>query len=115
MKKEAKETPDWGIILTICISAVLLVILVTFWVRKSIENYNECIDNSPSKNWFEEDLETTFLSTAVYVLDVNDEIKGEIIVTIKVEIQDKEQYYRCLYKLKSYDTFNWHWELVRYV
>lgn len=24
-------------------------------------------------------------------------------------------YYRCLYKVRSYDSLNWHWELVRYV
>lgn len=115
MKKEAKETPEWGIILAICIGVVVLVILVTFWVKKSISNYNECIDNIPSKIWFEEELEKTFLTTDLYVLDIDDTGEGQIIVLIKIWIDNQEQYYRCLYKLKSFDSFNWHWELVRYI
>lgn len=115
MKKETKETPDWKIILTICIGVVALVILVTVWVRKSISNYNYCIDNIPSENWFEEDLEEPFLTTDLYVLDIDDMGEGQIVVSIKIWIHDQEQYYRCLYKLKSFDSLNWHWELVRYV
>ena len=115
MKKEAKETPDWRFILTICIGVVVLAILVTVWVKKSIENRNECIDNIPSKNWFEEDLEETFLTTDVYVLDIDDCEYGEVVVTIKIWVNSQVQYYRCLYKLKSFDSLNWHWELVRYV
>lgn len=115
MKKEAKETTDWGIILAICIGVVVLVILVTFWVKKSISNYNECIDNIPSETWFEEELEKTFLTTDLYVLDIDDTGEGQIIVLIKIWIDNQEQYYRCLYKLKSFDSLNWHWELVRYI
>lgn len=115
MKKEAKETPDWGIILAICIGVVVLVILVTFWVKKSISNYNECIDNIPSKIWFEEELEETFLTTDVDVLDIDDTGDGMITVLIKIGIDDQEQYYRCLYTLKSFDSLNWHWELVRWI
>ena len=115
MKKEAKETLEWGIILTIFIGVVVLAILVTVWVKKSIENYNECIDNIPSEIWFEKDLEETFLTTNVCVLDIDDPGDGMIIVLIKIGIDDQEQYYRCLYKLKSFDSLNWHWELVRYI
>lgn len=115
MKKEAKETPEWGIILAICIGVVVLAILVTVWVKKSIENRNECTDNIPSKNWFEEDLEKKFLTTDLYVLDIDDMGDGRIVVLIKIWIHDQEQYYRCLYKLKSFDSLNWHWKLVRYI
>lgn len=115
MKKEAKETPDWGIILAICIGVVVLVILVTFWVKKSISNYNECIDNIPSETWFEEELEKKFLTTDLYVLDIDDTGEGQIVVLIKIWIHDQEQYYRCLYTLKSFDSLNWHWELVRWI
>lgn len=115
MKKEAKETPDWEIILDICISAVLLAILGTFWVKKSISNYNKCIDNIPSENWFEEELEKTFLTTDVYVLDIDDCEYGAVVITIKIWVNSQVQYYRCLYKVKSHDSLNWHWELVRYV
>lgn len=115
MKTKTKETPDWGIILAICIGIVVLVILVTFWVKKSISNYNECIDNIPSAFWFEEDLEETFLTTDVYVLDIDDTGDGMIVVLIRIGIDDQEQYYRCLYTLKSFDSFNWHWKLVKYV
>lgn len=115
MKKEVKETTDWGIILAICIGVVVLVILVTFWVKKSISNYNECIDNIPSETWFEEELEKTFLTTDLYVLDIDDTGDGMITVLIKIGIHDQEQYYRCLYKLKSFDSLNWHWELVKYI
>lgn len=115
MKKEAKETPDWRFILTICIGIVVLVILVTFWVKKSISNYNECIDNIPSETWFEEELEKTFLTTDLYVLDIDDMGEGQIIVLIKIWIDNQEQYYRCLYKLKSFDSLNWHWKLVRWI
>lgn len=116
MKKEAKETPDWEIIIYICISAVLLAIFGTFWVKKSRANYNYCIDNIPSASWFEEDLEEPFLTTSVYVLDIDDEGDGFIIVQIYIEEPNGwGRYYRCLYKLKSFDSLNWHWELVRYV
>lgn len=116
MKQNAKETPDWIIILTtICITVVALVILLIFWVKKSIENYNECIDNIPSETWFEEELEKTFLTTDLYVLDIDDAGDGMIIILIKIWIHDQEQYYRCLYKLKSFDSLNWHWELVKYI
>ena len=115
MKQEAKETPDWGIILAICIGVVVLVILVTFWVKKSISNYNECIDNIPSETWFKEELEKTFLTTDLYVLDIDDMGEGQIVVSIKIWIHDQEQYYRCLYKLKSFDSFNWHWKLARWI
>lgn len=94
---------------------MVLAILVTFWIKKSIENYNECIDNIPSEIWLEEDLEETFLTTDVYVLDIDDMGDGMIVVLIKIWIHDQEQYYRCLYKLKSFDSFNWHWKLVKYV
>lgn len=115
MKTKTKETPDWGIILAIYIGVVVLVILVTFWVKKSISNYNECIDNIPSETWFEEELEETFLTTDVDVLDIDDTGDGQIIVLIKIGIDDQEQYYRCLYTLKSFDSLNWHWELVRWI
>lgn len=115
MKKKAEETPDWGIILAICIGVVVLVILVTFWVKKSISNYNECIDNIPSAFWFEEDLEETFLTTDVYVLDIDDCEYGAVVITIKILVNSQVQYYRCLYKVKSHDSLNWHWELVKYV
>lgn len=115
MKKESKETPDCRFILTICIGVVVLAILVTVWVKKSIENRNECIDNIPSENWFEEELEKKFLTTDLYVLDIDDMGEGQIIVLIKIWIDNQEQYYRCLYKLKSFDSLNWHWKLVRYI
>nr|DAW66280.1 MAG TPA: hypothetical protein [Caudoviricetes sp.] len=118
MKKEAKETPDWKIILAICISVValvILVILVTFWVKKSIENYNDCAKLVPTEHWFEEELEKTFLTTDLYVVDIDDFEYGSVVVTIKIWVNSQVQYYRCLYKLKSFDSFNWHWELVKYV
>ena len=115
MKKEAKDTPDWIIILTICIGVVVLVILVTFWVKKSITNYNKCANLVPLENWFEEDLEKTFLTTDVYVLDIDDFECGAVVVTIKIWVNSQMQYYRFLYKVKIHDSFNWHWELVRYV
>lgn len=116
MRKETTETPDWKIILAICIAAVALVVLVTFWVKKSISNYNDCIDNVPSAFWFEEDLEEVFLTTSVYVLDIDYEEAGLAVVEIYVEEPNGwGRYYRCLYKVKTYDLLNWHWELVRYV
>ena len=114
-KKETTETPDWKIILAIGIAAVALVVLVTFWVKKSISNYNECAKLVPLENWFEEDLEKTFLTTDVYVLDIDDFKYGAVVVTIKIWVNSQMQYYRCLYKVKIHDSFNWHWELVRYV
>ena len=114
-KKETTEIPDWKIILAIGIAAVALVVLVTFWVKKSISNYNECAKLVPLENWFEEDLEETFLTTDVYVLDIDDFEYGAVVVTIKIWVNSQMQYYRCLYKVKSHDSFNWHWELVRYV
>lgn len=115
-KKETTETPNLKIILAIGIAAVALVVLVTFWVKKSKSNYNECIDNVPSVRWFEEMLEEVFLSLNVEVLDIDEEEPGCVVVEVSVEEPNGwSRYYRCLYKVKSYDSFNWHWELVRYV
>ena len=115
MKKEAKETPKWKIILAICISVAALIITATGWVKKSITNYNDCAKLVPTEHWFEEELEKTFLTTDLYVLDIDDFEYGSVVVTIKLWVNSQEQYYRCLYTLKSYDSLNWHWELVRYI
>ena len=113
--KEEKAKPNWIMICAFCIAVIALIITATGWVKKSISNYNYCIDNIPSENWFEEELEKTFLTTDLYVLDIDDTGEGQIVVLIKIWIHDQEQYYRCLYKLKSFDSLNWHWELVRYI
>lgn len=114
-KKETTETPDWKIILAICFAVVTLVALVTLWVKKSKSNYNDCINNFPSF-WIDEELEDVFLTNGVYVLDIDDDGEGFVIVEINVsEPNGGDRYYRCLYKVKSHDSFNWHWELVRYI
>ena len=113
--KEEKAKPNWIMICAFCIAVIALIITATGWVKKSISNYNECIDNIPSETWFEEELEKTFLTTDLYVLDIDDFEYGSVVVTIKLWVNSQEQYYRCLYKLKSSDSLNWHWELVRYI
>lgn len=89
MKTKTKETPNWGIILAICIGVVVLVILVTVWIKKSITNYNECAKLVSLENWFEEDLEETFLTTDVYVLDIDDFEYGVVVVTIKIWVNSQ--------------------------
>lgn len=116
MKKEVKGSPDWKIILAICFAVATLVVLVTVWVKKSKSNYNDCIDNIPSAFWFEEMLEEVFLTINVEVLDIDEEESGCVVVEVSVEEPNGwSRYYRCLYKVRSYDSLNWHWELVRYV
>lgn len=114
--KEEKAKPNWIMICAFCIAVIALIITATGWVKKSISNYNYCIDNIPSANWFEEDLEGPFLTTGVYVLDIDDEGDGLVVVQIYIEEPNGwGRYYRCLYRLKSFDSLNWHWELVRYI
>ena len=50
MKKESKETPDWRLILTICIGVVVLAILVTIKDKKSINSF----DTETSKQQIED-------------------------------------------------------------
>lgn len=116
MKSEAKETSCRQLIVVICISAIVLIILVTFWVTKSISSYNECVKLVPPTSWFEEDLEKIFFTNRVYVTDIDDKRDGSIVVEIYIlTFNDYREYHRCLYSVKSRDSFNWHWALVKYI
>lgn len=112
MKKEAKETPEWGIILAICIGVVVLVILVTFWVKKSISNYNECIDNIPSETWFEEDIANEISMRNFDILDIQDNGKGTAVVIIKTKSDYKDRIFYLWYEVKQ-KKFKFFWKLKR--
>lgn len=112
MKKEAKETPEWGIILTIFIGVVVLVILVTFWGKKSISNYNECIDNIPSESWFEEDIANEISMRNFDILDIQDNGKGTAVVIIKTKSDYKDRIFYLWYEVKQ-KKFKFFWKLKR--
>lgn len=112
MKKESKETPDWRLILTICIGVVVLVILVTFWVKKSISNYNECIDNIPSETWFEKDIANKISMRNFDILDIQDNGKGTAVVIIKTKSDYKDRIFYLWYEVKQ-KKFKFFWKLKR--
>lgn len=117
MKRVAKETSYRKPILVICMATIVVIILATACVKKFISKYNECVERVPSSDWFEEDLEETFLTTCVHVLNIDDDGDGRVVVEIYVEGVNGcgGTYYRCLYAIDIIDIFNIHWALVRYI
>lgn len=117
MKREAKETSYRQPILVICMSTVVVIILATACVIKFISKYNECVELVPSADWFEEDLEETFLTPCVHVLNIDENGNGRVVVEIYVENPNGcgGAYYRCLYAIDIMNIFNIHWFLVKYI
>ena len=106
---EKKGLPDvfyW----VICGFLVLVAVVVcAIGIAKVVDNRNKTIDNLPSKNWIEEDLEAYFLSTDVYVLDEPEQDCAEFIVLCYAE----GNYYRALYRVKQGYLYQFYWEFVR--
>ena len=107
---EKKDLPDvvyWGL----CAFLVLVTVAVCAIgiAKKVVDNRNKTIDNLPSKNWIEEDLEEYFLSTDVYVLDEPEQDCAEFIVLCYAE----GNYYRVLYRVKQSYLYCFYWEFVR--
>ena len=73
-------------------------------------HYNSAIDNPPTVNWFEEDLEKVFLSTDVYVYEDYEHEKENIYLTVRAN----GFYYKTHYYLKHSFT-SWYWEYDRHI
>ena len=106
---EKKGLPDvvyWGIVAFL----VLVTIAVcAIGIAKVVDNRNKTIDNLPSENWIEEDLEEYFLSTDVYVLNEAEQYGAEFTVLCYAE----GNYYRALYRVKQGYLYQFYWEFVR--
>lgn len=106
---EKKGLPDvvyWGIFaFLVLVAAAVLAI----GIAKVDDNRNKTIDNLPSKNWIEEDLEKYFLSTDVYVIDEPEQDCAEFTVLCYAE----GNYYRALYRVKQGYLYRFYWEFVR--
>lgn len=106
---EEKGLPD-VICWVICKFLVLVAVVVcAIGIAKVVDNRNKTIDNLPSKNWIEEDLEVYFLSTDVYVLDEPEQDCAEFTVLCYAE----GNYYRALYRVKQGYLYQFYWEFVR--
>lgn len=108
MNKE-KGLPD-AIYWAICAFLVLIAVAVcAILIAKVVDNRNKTIDNLPSQNWIEEDLEEYFLSTDVYVFDEPEQHYAEFTVLCYAE----GNYYRALYRVKQGYLYHFYWEFVR--
>lgn len=106
---EKKEMHD-AIYLGICVFLVLVAVAVfAMLIVKVVDNRNKVIDNLPSQNWIEEDLEEYFLSTDVCVLDEPEQRGAEFTVLCYVE----GNYYKALYRVKQGYLYRFYWEFVR--
>lgn len=106
---EKKGLPDvvyWWIFKLI---VLVTVAVCAIGIAKVVDNRNKTIDNLPSKNWIEEDLEEYFLSTDVYVLDEAEQCGAEFTVLCYAE----GNYYRALYRVKQGYLYQFYWEFVR--
>lgn len=105
-KKGLPNVVYWGIL------AFLVLVAAAVWaivIAKVVDNRNKTIDNLPSQNWIEEDLEKYFLSTDVYVLDEPEQDCTEFTVLCYAE----GNYYRALYRVKQGYLYHFYWEFVR--
>lgn len=106
---EEKGLPDviyWVICKFLVLGAVVVWAIV---IAKAVGNRNKTIDNLPSQNWIEEDLEEYFLSTDVYVLDEPEQYYAEFTVLCYAE----GNYYMALYRVKQGYLYQFYWEFVR--
>lgn len=106
---EKKGLPDvvyWGIFAFLVLVTVAVCVI---GIAKVVDNRNMTIDNLPSKNWIEEDLEEYFLSTDVYVLDEPEQCYAEFTVLCYAE----GNYYKALYRVKQGYLYQFYWEFVR--
>lgn len=101
-------------IMTLSLIAILTVFLFLIIIFDN-KKYDETCSNPPNEFWIEEELEMVFLTTDIYVLDIDN--LGDGLLVVKVEIYDEgaERIYRCLYKVKRRWIGDFIWEMDRYV
>lgn len=110
MSKELKHT------ITVFSVFILIMACVFFIVKVDIKRYAETCANPPSEFWIEEDLEMVFLTTQLYVMDIDNQGDGLLIVKVKLYDEGTYHTYRCLYKVKrKRPCGNFVWEFERYV
>ena len=106
---EKKEMHD-VVYLGICVFLFLVAVAVcAILIVKVVDNRNKAIDNLPSQNWIEEDLEEFFLSTDVYVLGEPEQRGAEFTVLCYAD----GNYYKVLYRVKQRYLYQFYWEFVR--
>lgn len=94
----------------ICISgfiiffAFFLVVMISESCNFNKKRKTDAIENPPSQNWLEEDLELYFFSTGLDVIGFeisDDEIENEIWLYGVVREIETEKYYMFAYKLED--------------
>ena len=98
-------------LLLIAILTVFLFLIIKFDIKK----YDETCSNPPNEFWIEEDLEMVFLTTELYVIDIDNQGDGLLFVKVKLYEEEEEYTYRCLYKVKRRWIGDFIWEMDRYV
>ena len=108
----SKTCKDRIIVLSLIALAIVCIFLI---VKLDITRYDETCSNTPGEFWIEEDLEMVFLTTEVYVLEVDN--LGDGLLIVKVRLYDEGVYrtYRCLYKVKRRWIGDFVWGFERYV
>lgn len=107
MKKRAKMI---GVIITV----IFVILLIAFGILRVVKicnkNYNDALNNPPSKILVEEQLEFVFLTTQVEVLEIDDD--GDVVIyTVKANGYK----YKVLYQLCSTNYVGYYaWRYIRH-
>ena len=101
-------------IMTLSLIAILMVFLFLIIIF-DIKKYDETYSNPPDEFWIEEDLEMVFLTTELYVIDIDNLGDGRLVVKVKLYDEEGETIHRCLYKIERRWIGDFIWEMDRYI
>lgn len=109
MNKESKKGFIEIIILALFVLAAFTTIIVLS-VQFFKKQRQKCIDNPPSINYVEEDLESVFLTTFVVVEYVDPQEESIIYI-----VYANGLYYKVLYIIENGYIFSFYWEYKKHV
>lgn len=105
MKKNAIKS-----IIAVVFVSILIAFMISFIVKICKNNYNDKLNNPPSRFFVEEDLEIVFLTTQVEVVDIDEDL-GIVVYTVKANGYK----YKVMYKLCSTNYIgHYTWQYVRH-
>ncbi len=114
MSEEQEENRKFIIEVVIIILVGILIIgaFITLFINIGKNRYNEAINNPPSINWIEEDLEDIFMTKFVDVQEEHIDFEKEEIYCV---VKANGLYFKVHYVLVNRYFVNWEWEYDRYI
>lgn len=104
-------TKDNIVIGTAIIIALIIITFLSIGLFNIEKNrYNECVDNPPTINYVEEDLEDVFITKNVEVLSFTQE--QDICFYI---VKANGLYYKVVYYIDTHNFFSATWKYSRYI